>query len=69
MLRLRFERTTRRLSQACVAEVARIPQPALSQIELGRLKPTPAQLQRLAAVFKVEASELLKEIAVLGPTR
>lgn len=69
MLRIRFERTNQRLSQHAVALLARIPQPALSSIEIGRLKPTPAQLDRLAAVFRVAPDDLLKEIAVLGPTR
>jgi transcriptional regulator with XRE-family HTH domain len=69
VLRIRFERTNRRLSQTCVANVARIPQPALSAIEVGRLRPTPAQLQRLAAVFGVAPDDLLKDVAVLGPSR
>lgn len=69
VLRVRFERTNRKLSQQAVASAAQIPQPALSQIEIGRLKPTSAQLSRLAAVFGVPPDELLKDIAVLGPSR
>jgi transcriptional regulator with XRE-family HTH domain len=60
--RLQFERTNQRLSQAHVAHVAHIPQPTLSQIELGRLVPTPEELQRLAAVFGLTPSELLEPV-------
>ena len=66
MLRIRFERTNQQLSQHAVASAARIPQPTLSLIELGRLHPTPTQLARLADVFKVAPDDLLKDIAVVG---
>ena len=69
MTRLRFERQNKRLSQTGVARVARIPQPTLSSIEIGRLKPTEAQLVRLAAVFGVAPDDLLKDVVVLGPLR
>lgn len=62
MNRLKFERTNKRLSQTHVAHVAHIPQPTLSQIELGRLVPTPEELQRLAAVFGLTPSELLEPV-------
>lgn len=62
MTRLQFERTNKRLSQTHVARVASIPQPTLSQIELGRLVPTPEELQRLAAVFGLMPRELLKPV-------
>ncbi|HXG69769.1 MAG TPA: helix-turn-helix transcriptional regulator [Gemmatimonadaceae bacterium] len=64
VLRLRFERTNRRLSQHALAQVAHIPQPQIAQIELGRLIPTPAQLKRLAAALGVPAYELLKDVVV-----
>jgi len=67
--RLKFERTSRRLSQHEVSLRARIAQPVVSQIENGRLTPTPAQLQRLAAVCHVPADELLREVELLGPQR
>ena len=69
VLRLRFERHNKRLSQTVVAHLARIPQPTISSIETGRLKPTDAQLTRLADVFKVAPDELLRDVAVLGPSR
>jgi transcriptional regulator with XRE-family HTH domain len=68
VLRIRFERQNRQQSQTRIARVARIAQPVLSQIETGRLIPTPAQLVRLAAVFDVEPSELLKNVAEPGPS-
>lgn len=67
MLRLRFERTHRHLSQQGVALLARLPQQQVSLIELGRYQPSPAQLQRLAAVFKVAPDDLLKDVAMIGP--
>jgi transcriptional regulator with XRE-family HTH domain len=67
--RLKFERTNQQLSQTRVGRVANIPQPTLSLIELGRLAPTPVQLRQLAAIFRVDPAALLKDIAVLGPSR
>lgn len=64
MLRLHFERSHRKLSQAQVARAARIPQPYVSAIERGRLVPTADELQRLAAVFGVPPGDLLKDVAV-----
>lgn len=63
MKRLRFERLQRRLSQHHIARQARIPQPQISLIEIGRLRPTPEQLQRLAVVFNFSNPEdLLREV-------
>ena len=64
MTRLKFERISRNLSQHEVARRAHIAQPVVSQIENGRLTPTPAQLQRLAAAYRVPADELLREVAM-----
>jgi transcriptional regulator with XRE-family HTH domain len=69
VLRLKFERSNRKVSQTAVAQAARIPQPTLSSIEIGRLKPTEAQLERLAAVFGVAPDDLLTDVVVLGPRR
>ena len=69
MTRLKFERAHRQVSQLGIGRLSGIAQPVISQIENGRLKPTPAQLQRLADVFKVAPDDLLKDIAVLGPSR
>jgi transcriptional regulator with XRE-family HTH domain len=65
--RIKHERINRRLSQTVVAHAARIAQPTLSSIEIGRLKPTDAQLAHLAAVFKVAPDDLLTDVVVLGP--
>ena len=67
MLRLKFERTNRGISQHRLARAAALVQPAISLIENGRLLPTTDQLRRLAVVFSVAPSELLKDVAVLGP--
>lgn len=69
MTRLKFERTNRQLSQATIAALTRIAQPRVSQIETGRLTPTPAQLKRLAVALKVPASQLLEEVQVMGRRR
>ena len=39
------------------------------EIERGRLKPTDAQLRRLAETLRVAPDDLLKDVAVLGPSR
>jgi transcriptional regulator with XRE-family HTH domain len=67
VLRLKFERQNKRLSQTRLACSAHIPQQHVSLIELGRLVPTPTQLQRLADVFKVKPEDLLKDVAMIGP--
>ena len=64
MTRLKFERMARSLSQTSVAAVARIPQPALSQIERGRLLPTTAQMERLSAALNLSPDDLLKEVVI-----
>jgi transcriptional regulator with XRE-family HTH domain len=67
--RLKFERQNKQLSQAGVAAAAWVPQPTVSAIESGRLRPTPTQLARLAAVFGVAPDDLLKDVGVLGSSR
>lgn len=64
MHRLKQERTHRELSQRAIAQLSLIPQPTISQIETGRLKPTRHQLQRLAAVFNLSPEDLLKNVEV-----
>ena len=67
--RLKLERLTKGISQTEVGSAARIAQPAVSAIERGRLQPTPAQLARLADIFKVAPSDLLRDVVVLGSSR
>lgn len=69
MLRLKFERTNRGISQQRLARAALLVQPTVSLIENGRLVPTLDELQRLAAVFGVPPGDLLKDVAVLGASR
>jgi transcriptional regulator with XRE-family HTH domain len=66
VLRLKFERDRRRLSQTRVAVAANIWQPTYSAIETGRLRPTAAQLQRLADIFNISPPEdLLVDVVVI----
>jgi transcriptional regulator with XRE-family HTH domain len=66
MTRLQYERQQRGLSQAAVCErIAHLHQPMLSQIEIGRLVPTPAQLDALARFFNVNPPERLLEKGVI----
>ena len=69
MLRLKFERTYRQISQHRLACVAGLHQPQLSQIERGRLRPTPQELQRLSEALGVEPAALLRDVAMLGASR
>lgn len=69
MLRLKFERTHRQLSQHAVGLVVHLPQPYIASIERGRMIPSPTQLQRLAAFFGVKPEDLLKDVVVLGMAR
>jgi transcriptional regulator with XRE-family HTH domain len=62
--RLTYERRHRRLPQRLVAAATHVPQPDLSQIEIGRLVPTRQQLQRLSAFYGVPPDDLLKDVAI-----
>jgi transcriptional regulator with XRE-family HTH domain len=61
VLRLKYERIRRELSQTIVAGLTNIYQPRLSAYERGVKRPTPAQLQRLSDTFNVPPDELLKD--------
>jgi transcriptional regulator with XRE-family HTH domain len=69
VLRLRFERTNRRLSQKGLGALAGMPQHFVSFFEIGRMVPTDAELQRLSKVLGVPAEDLLKDVTPLGPSR
>lgn len=69
MTRLKFERLNLRVSQHGLAQIARLSQPTVGLIENGRLIPTAQQLTRLGDALRVSPHELLKDVAVLGPTR
>lgn len=64
MIRLRFERLQRGLSQQTVGVLARVHQPTLALIENERMKPSPAVLARLSSVFNVPADALLKPVTL-----
>jgi transcriptional regulator with XRE-family HTH domain len=69
VLRLRFERQHQQLSQGGVADLAQIPQPVVSQIERGRVVPTPDELRRLADILNVVPPEDLLLDVVVGSSR
>lgn len=66
MLRLKFERVKRGLSQTEVATLGgrQFSQSVISLAESGWLTLTPNQLQRIAQIFDVPADVLLREVAV-----
>lgn len=68
MLRLKYERVQRGLSQRTVGIASRIPQPTLAFIENGRFLPYPDQLQRLSNFFNVPVEELLKDVEIVTST-
>jgi transcriptional regulator with XRE-family HTH domain len=63
--RLKFERTQRGLSQEAVAKLAHVQQTIVSLIEVGRLIPTTAQRDRLAAVLSVPPELLLTPVRIV----
>lgn len=65
MLRLKHERLRRGLTQDTVGVAARISQPTVALIEKGRLIPTAAQLDRLAAIFHISHDALLKPVEIV----
>lgn len=59
VIRLKFERINRGITQQRLALAARLPQPVVSLIETGTLNPTPRQLEALAAALRVAPPTLL----------
>ena len=59
MLRARFERLNQRLSIRAVARAARLSEPVVCLIELGRLVPTDDELTRIANALGLNPPSLL----------
>jgi transcriptional regulator with XRE-family HTH domain len=68
VIRLKFERINRQITQPLLAFWAQIPQPTISLIETGTWNPTAAQLEKLGRVLHIDPpSDLLLDVVV--PTR
>ncbi len=63
MLTIKILRLLRGQSQWQLGQAAQITNYKLSQIERGKLEPTPAELDRLAAALDVTPEVLKKEIS------
>ena len=62
MLRLKFLRIERGLSQGQLAELTNIPRPYLSQFESGRTNPRPAEVRTLARTLGCKPGQLLDHV-------
>lgn len=62
MTRLRFHRLERGLTQSAFATVVGLNRVTLSQIEIGRVNPTPAESAKLSEVLGIPAERLLDPI-------
>jgi transcriptional regulator with XRE-family HTH domain len=62
MTRLRFHRLERGLTQSALATVVGLNRVTLSQIEIGRVNPTTAELARLSDVLGIPADRLLDPV-------
>ena len=68
LLRARFERQRRNWTLKQTAFFSTLTPTEISLIETGRLKPTDAQLAKLAHAFRIAPpSVLLKPVAVVDP--
>lgn len=67
IIRLKYERLRRSLSQSALGIAARVDASAISQMEIGHYDAGPRVLRRLAAVLHVPADELLKPVAIAKP--
>lgn len=68
MVRIKFERLHRRLSQSSLATAAGIDASDYAQIELGRFIPRPVVLARLAEVLGLSPDvELLRPVEICRP--
>jgi transcriptional regulator with XRE-family HTH domain len=54
-------RTLKKLSQKEVAMAIEMDQPQYSRIESGKVEPTLTTLEKIAGVFEISVSELIKE--------
>ena len=63
MVRLRFLRIERGLSQSDLAPLVQIPRASICYIERGRVLPTIEELDRLGKFFGVPGSRLLEHIS------
>jgi transcriptional regulator with XRE-family HTH domain len=59
---MKIERVKRELSQAELAQIARVALGDLSRIETGRMRPYPNQAERLSSVLGIGADELQKPV-------
>lgn len=64
---LKFQRLQLGISQNALAIATRIDQSALSQMELGRLIPSPSYRKRLAEALGVSPEGLLSEVKIERP--
>jgi transcriptional regulator with XRE-family HTH domain len=67
MIRIKFERLQRGWNQTALAYHAGMSAGDISRIESGRLKPYPAQIEKLSAVLGVEPNALLVEVPSTAP--
>jgi len=67
--RMRIERERAGMSRAAVARVAEMNASSVGQIEVGRLRPYPSQLARIAAAigWEGEPDGLLEELTMEEP--
>jgi transcriptional regulator with XRE-family HTH domain len=65
VIRLKFERVNRRISQETLALATKLPQPIISLIEIGTWNPTPDQLAALGRALGIAPPELLLQEVVL----
>ena len=65
MLRVKYERLRRNLSQKIVAAHVGLRQPQVSMVESGVLKPSPAKLRRFEDLYRIKGDDLMREITVL----
>lgn len=63
MLRIKYERIRFGYNQTALAFYAGMSVSDISRIETGRLKPYPAQLEKLSNILDIPPDQLLKEIA------
>jgi transcriptional regulator with XRE-family HTH domain len=68
VIRLKFERLNRQVSQQKLALAAQLPQPVVSLIETGTWNPRSDQLAALARVLHIDPpSDLLLDVVVPSP--
>lgn len=69
MIRLKFERIQRGLSQAALERATGVFQSVICQIEIGRRNPTRSEIERLSRALGMDPARALDEVVAVAASK